>query len=108
MQTIKEPARGKNTLDLVFASDPESFTQIDETRTGMSDHNIIEISTDIKDNNNLMKHSKDNSQIEETDLRQLNFHHEKVDWAEIKEVILNMPWKKCLTERIMRNVQRSL
>ena len=57
MQTIEEAIRGNNILDLVFASDPEIFPQIDVTKTDTSDHNIIKISPDIKDNNNLMKNS---------------------------------------------------
>ncbi len=55
MQTIEEPTREKNTHDLVFTRDPKIFTQIDVTWTDMSDHNMIEISTDIEDNDNLIK-----------------------------------------------------
>ena len=50
----------------------------------MSDHNIIQQATDFKVNNNLINNSEDNPQIEETNLIQLNFHHEKVRWAQNK------------------------
>merc|ERR1712240_414025 len=31
-------------------------------------------------------------EIDDTDLRQLNLHHENVSWDEIKEIIKEMPW----------------
>ena len=50
------------------------IAQIDVTGNIVSGHDIIEITSNL-------------------DLRQLNFHHEKVDWREIKEILKNMHWK---------------
>ena len=49
------------------------------TGTIMSDHDIIEIATNIGKNDRKITKNENDEQIE-TDLRQLNFHHEKVDW----------------------------
>ncbi len=54
-QVIEEPTRETNTLDLVFTNYPEMFTQIDITKTNMSDHNIIELTTVIEDRDDLLK-----------------------------------------------------
>ena len=35
----------------------------------------------MKDNDNLQNNSNSKTHIEETDLTQLNFFHEKVNWA---------------------------
>ena len=94
VQTIQEPTRKKNTLDLVFTNDQEIFMQVEVTKTSMSDHNIIEITTDIRDNYNLLNKKEVDKKIEETDLRQLNFHHERVNWEKMKEILLLMPWKE--------------
>ena len=93
-QVVEEPTRKGNTLDLVFTNYPEMFTQIDVTKTNMSDHNIIELTTVIEDRDDLLKGRDSNPHIEENDLRQLNFHHEKVNWTQMKEVLLEMPWKE--------------
>ena len=44
----------------------------------MSDHNIIEVTTNLKDCNELNSNSDEAVEIDEADLRQLNFHHENV------------------------------
>ena len=56
----------------------------------MSDHDIIEIVTKVGDNGKKIT-KNENENDEELDLRQLNFHHEKVDWSEIKKYL-----NKCL------------
>ena len=48
VQTIEEPTRKENTLDLVFTNEIGIFKQIDVSQTILSDHDLIEITTDIK------------------------------------------------------------
>merc|ERR1711874_475874 len=62
------------------------------SKTIMSDHNIIEITTNIKDYNGQITNTENEADGEEDDLRLLNFHHEKVCWEEIKELIRELPW----------------
>merc|ERR1712055_721887 len=68
------------------------ITQQDVSKTIMSDHNIIEITTNIKDYNGQIPNTENEAEGEEDDLRLLNFHHEKVCWEEIKELIRELPW----------------
>ena len=57
----------------------------------MSDHDIIEIATNIVDNSK--KTTKNENEInEQVDLRQLNFHHVKIDWEGINKILKEMPW----------------
>ena len=92
VQMIQEPTRRENTLDLVFTNNPGLFSQIEVTKTCLSDHDIIEITTSIPYNNSLID-NKD-VQANENDLRTLNFHHENVSWERINEIIERMPWRK--------------
>merc|ERR1711874_925506 len=84
IQTVEEPTRIGNTLDLVFTNNIDIITQQDVSKTIMSDHNIIEITTNMENE----------AEGEEDDLRLLNFHHEVVCWEEIKELIRVLPWAK--------------
>ena len=96
IQTVEEKTRKNNTLDLVFTNDLGIITQIDVTGTIMSDHDIIEIATNTGDNTKKTIENETDTQPDEMDLRQLNFHHEQVDWIEIKEILKVIPWEKIL------------
>merc|ERR1712055_1093870 len=85
-----------NTLDPVFTNDLGIITQIDVTGTIMSDHDIIELATNIGDNSRKTIDDETDAQLDEMHLRQLNFHHEQVDWIEIKEILKVIPWEKIL------------
>ena len=75
VQMIEEPTREENTLDLIFTNNPEIITQLDISKTIMSDHNIIEVTTNLKDCNELTSNTDEAIELDETNLRQLNFHH---------------------------------
>ena len=91
VQTVEEKTRKNNTLDLVFTNNVDIITQIDVTGTIMSDHDTIEITTNLGDND---KKITNNENEEQMDLRHLNFHHENVDWTLIKELLIEIPWKE--------------
>ena len=90
VQTIQEPTRKENTLDLVFTNNTSLFKQIEVTKTNLSDHYRVEIAMDITDSKNLVNNS-DKMHIDENDLRTLNFHHDNVNLEKIKEIIKIMP-----------------
>ena len=92
VQTIQEPTRVGNTLDLVFTNNTSLFKQVEVTKTNLSDHDLVEIATDITDSKNLVNNN-DKMQIDENDLRTLNFHHENVNWERINGIIEIMPWR---------------
>merc|ERR1711989_178135 len=93
VQTVEEKTRKDNTLDLVFTNNLDLITQIDVTNTIMSDHDIIEIETNIA-NNTKTTTKNENETDEQADLRQLNFHHEKIDWEGINKILKEMPWNE--------------
>ena len=92
VQAIEEPTRKENTLDLVFTNEIDAFRQVEVTETIMSDHNVIEITTDIEWNNGIDV-EKSRVDIKEDDLRQLNFHSEKVPWSEIGQILNELDWE---------------
>ena len=78
MQYIEEPARKNNTLDVFLTNNDLLTRQIIITETSMSDHNIIQIGTNIK-----IVEEKQNHQIKKNNLsyRDLNFFGEDISWT---------------------------
>ena len=99
VQAIQEPTRKKNTLDLVFTNDISIFTQVEVTSTIMSDHDIIEITTNLDDDGKNINNKKVNEQSKEDDLRQLNFHNKDIPWAGIKQILMELVWPKIFKEK---------
>merc|ERR1712240_340630 len=93
VQTMEEKTRKDNILDLVFTNNLDLITQIDVTGTIMSDHDIIEIETNIVDNNKTTT-KNENETDNQVDLRQLNFHNEKIDWEGMNKILKEMPWNE--------------
>ena len=48
MQTIDEPTRGNNTLDLIFTNEIDVIRYIDINYSSLSDHFRIELTTSLK------------------------------------------------------------
>ena len=92
VQAIQEPTRKENTLDLVFTNDISIFTQVEVTSTIMSDHDIIEITTNLDDDGKNINNKKVNEQTKEDDLQQLNFHNKDIPWAGIKQILMELDW----------------
>ena len=84
VQAIQEPTRKENTLDLVFTNDISIFTKVEVTSTIMSDHDIIEITTNLDDNAKNIYNEKENEQTKEDDLQQLNFHNKDIQTKQNK------------------------
>merc|ERR1712240_149006 len=85
VQTVEEKTRKDNILDLMFTNNLDLITQIDVTGAIMSDQDI-EIATNMVDNSK--KITKNENEIyKEVDLRQLNFHHVKIDWEGNNEIL---------------------
>ena len=94
VQAIEEPTRKENTLDLIFTNGIEIFKQVEVNRTIMSDHDLIEITTDIEWNDNVRDEGDGRIDMEEGDLRRLNFHSEKVPWPMIEKRLSEIDWDK--------------
>ena len=98
VQAIEEPTRKENTLDLIFTNEIDAFKQIEVTGTFMSDHDVIEITTDIGWNTGV-NGGEGGVDMKEDDLRQLNFHSEKIPWSEIGQILNELDWEIIFGER---------
>ena len=94
VQSIEEPTRKENTLDLIFTNGIEIFKQVEVNRTILSDHDLIEITTDIEWNEKVRDEGDGRIDMEEGDLRRLNFHSEKVPWPMIEKRLSEINWDK--------------
>ena len=100
IQTIQETTRkDKNTLDLVFTNQIEVFTEVEVLKTIMSDHDQIEITTNIESPRQQILNSKNKNETSETDLRQLNFHHQDIPWKRINQIIKEIKWNEIFEGR---------
>ena len=94
-QYIEEPTRKNNILDVFLTNNDQLTRQIIITETSMSDHNIIQIKTNIT-----IVEEKQNNQIKKSTLRDrdLNFFNEDISWASIDADLLNTSWDMLLTD----------
>ena len=85
LQTIEEPTREENTLDLLFTNENNLITSIEVNKSKLSDHNLIEMSTNyvIEEQGDINEIDGDTNSV----LRQLNFHSKSIKWKEINEII---------------------
>ena len=94
-QYIDEPKRKNNILNVFLTNNNQLTRQIIITETSMSDHNIIQIETNIK----IVK-EKQNHQIKKSNLsyRDLNFFNEDISWASIDADKIITSWNMLLTD----------
>ena len=94
-QYIEKPTRKNNILDVFLTENDHLTRQIIITETSMSDHNIIQVETNIK-----IVEEKQNHQIKNSNLsyRDLNFFNEDISWASIDADLLNTSWDMLLTD----------
>ena len=80
-------------LDIFLTNNDQLTRQIIITETSMSDHDIIQIETNIIE-------EKQNHQIKKSNLsyRDLNFFNKDVSWASIDADLLNTSWDMLLTD----------
>ena len=81
VQVIEEHTHKHNTLDLVFTNEVEMILQVDVTHDpNFSDHSRIELTTNIKNNDN--RKAESNVGYQRVPLiGQLNFRHKDIDWV---------------------------
>jgi len=85
LQIIEEKTRGENTLDLIYTNEVGLVTDIDVNKSAISDHNIIEISTNYKLKEERIQQKTGGKNYTMTSL---NFHtiENKINWDMIKKV----------------------
>jgi len=99
VQAMQEPTRKENTLDLVFTNYVSIFAQVDVTDTIMSEHDIVEIITNLDDNGKYINKNKVYIDTKENYLQQLNFHNKDIPWLGIKQIIMELEWPKLFKEK---------
>ena len=97
VQMIEEPTREKNTLDLVYTNESSLFSDIEVSKSSMSDHNFIELNTNMKTHINSTIKSKCNSS--ENSLYNLNFTSDRIEWENIKKDLEYIDWKDLFKEK---------
>ena len=91
---IEEQTRENILLDVFLTNYDQLTRQIIITETSMSDHNKIQIETNIK-----FAEVIQNNQIKKSNLsyRYLNFFIEDISWASIDADLFNTSWNTLLT-----------
>ena len=94
-QYIEEPTTKNNILDVFLTNNDQLTQQIIITKTSMSDHNIIQIETNIK-----IVEEKQNHQIKKSNLSYsyVNFFNEDISLASIEADLFNTSWDILLTD----------
>ena len=92
---MEEPTRKNSILDVFLTNNDQLTRQIISTETSMSNHNIIQIETNIK-----IVEEKQHHQIKKSALsyRDLNFFNKDISWASIDADLLNTSWDMLLTD----------
>ena len=116
IQTIQGPTReengSKSTLDLIYTNDISLFTEIEISKSCMSDHHFIEISTSY---DNRTKYVKQNKRKNISVTRSYDFFSDKIDEKELIKRIENIPWEeegenkntKEYTEYLFKNINET-
>merc|ERR1712215_500929 len=81
IQIIDEPTR-ENTLDLIYTNESSMIMNVECTKSSLSDHDRIEITTNIKarkDDESEKKKKREN----EMGMRGLNYTDENIEWDKI-------------------------
>ena len=83
----------------MFTNGIYAFKQVEVTLTRVSDHYVIEITTDIEWNKESINEDDSREDMKDDDLRQLNFHSEKVPWTKIGLILSELDWEKIFEGR---------
>merc|ERR1711954_91672 len=106
LQTIKEPTREKNTLELFFTNGTSLITSIGVYKSALSDHDLVEISTNYTFDKQTEMGNIDES--EDYDLRNLNFYAKNINWKSINDEINLIQWEDIYKEKDTLEISKDL
>ena len=106
LQIIKEPTRGKNTLELVFTNETSLITSIGVSKSKLSDHDSIEIGTNYTINKQTEVRTIDENK--DCDLKNLNFYAKTVNWKAINDDINLIQWENVYKEKDTLEISKDL
>ena len=94
IQIIEEPTRVSNTLDLVYTNETSMITQVETIKSNLSDHDRIEITTNIKTRKDGEDKDKNKEKENEKGMRKLNYTDENIEWDKIRKELEEIQWKE--------------
>ena len=108
VQIIEEATRMKNTLDLIFTNEVAMITNVDVNKSNLSDHDLVELTTNIKTDKTQIKANINNENEKEQSFWDLNFHNEEIDWKLINNALRRVPWEIIFTDMNTEECTRKL
>ena len=92
-QTIINPTRNDNVLDLIFTNDENLINISEITDTAISDHRLITATLNI----NFNKNPKDETQpVSDSRLGNFSFWSDKSDWNAVNEYLSKIDWNNIM------------
>ena len=92
IQIIEESTRDKNTLDLIYTNEVSMITQIEIMKSSMSDHDRVELTTNIKSKKGINRSIESRNTETENCLHKLNFNSDRIEWEKIKRELEEIQW----------------
>ena len=97
VQAIEEPTRGKNTLDLIYTNEISMIIQVEVMKSNLSDHDRVEITTNIKYRKN--EESNGNKNKKEMGMKKLNYISESIEWKVISKELEEIQWNELFRDK---------
>jgi hypothetical protein len=92
-QMIDTPTRGSNILDLIFTNNDELIHEITVNKTILSDHNLIDITSNIRRRKTISHRIPNQINTTATDFGDLNFFSTATDWTNIARELEAVDWR---------------
>ena len=103
---MKNLLEKKNTLELFFTNETSLITSIGVYKSALSDHDLIEISTNYTIDKQTEMGNIDES--DDCDLRNLNFYAKHVNWNSINDDINLVQWESLYKEKDTLEISKDL
>ena len=95
------------TLDLVYTNEVSLFTEVEVMKSNLSDHDRIELNTNIMIHKNLMNKNENLAKETENCIHNLNFNEKSIEWEKIKKELEVINWLEIFNTRILNHVLKS-
>merc|ERR1712106_1261101 len=89
----------KNTLDLIYTNEVSMITQVEIMKSNMSDHERIELTTNIKSGKRQTGLNESRNKEKENCLRKLNFNMKNIEWEKIKKELEAIQWTELFKDK---------
>merc|ERR1712236_56019 len=97
VQIIEEPTRGENTLDLIYTNEASMIIQVENIKSTLSDHDRIEVTTNIKTENE--EEIIENKNENEKGMKNLNYNSDSAEWDKIRKELEKIQWNEIFKDK---------